>query len=54
MSVETISNNKIVKVPFGKGVFKLNNEKIMQGNWKSWKLIKGKTTLHGKVINVKN
>ena len=53
MSIENISNDKIGELPFGKGRFVLNDGRVMDGIWKGWKLVSGKTTKNGRVLSVK-
>jgi hypothetical protein len=53
MSIENISNDKIVELPFGKGRFVLNDGRVMEGIWKGWKLVSGKTSKNGRVLSVK-
>jgi len=53
ITIQSISNESIVDLPYGEGKFTINDGRIMEGTWKGWKLIEGKTTKNGKVINVK-
>ena len=54
MTIETVSNNKIVRIPFGKGVFKRKDGRVMDGEWNNYGNFKGKVTKNGKVISVKS
>ena len=52
-SIEEINNNKIQSVPFGEGVARFKDGKVMEGKWQKWKLIKGKIVKHGKLIGMR-
>jgi len=52
MSIETVSNNKIVNIPFGKGVFKRKDGRVMEGEWNNFGNFKGQIKKNGKLISI--
>ena len=48
-----VSNNKIVRIPYGMGIFKKKDGKVMEGEWKNYGNFKGQIKKDGKLISVK-
>ena len=53
MTIEMVSNNKIVRIPYGMGIFKKKDGKVMEGEWKNYGNFKGQIKKDGKLISVK-